>query len=635
MCGIAGIWYTDGRPVDEAALRRMIAAQRHRGPDGEGYYCVGAVGLGHARLRIIDLSPAAAQPMTNEDGTLWLTYNGEIYNYLELTAELRALGHTFRSRSDSEVILHAYEQWGERCVERFNGMWAFALWDERRRVLWCSRDRFGVKPFYYLWDGQVFACASEIKALLAFQPEARRPSYPYLLHFLTSGLFDDGSETAFAPVKSLPPAHSLTLRDGVLRLSRHWDYHPARRANYDYGAPEATFRDLLTDAVRLRLLRSDVPVGTCLSGGLDSSAIVALSARLIDVPVRTFSAIYEEPEANEAAYVAIVNERCRAVPHLVQPRPADFFDVLPHIVWHQDEPTAGPGLYSQWHVMQRAHGVVTVLLDGQGSDELLGGYHHFFGPYLATVLRRALRGERAAWPRLLADARAIAALAGRSQVLAALKPYVPGPLRMLYRTWRGTEASSDVHPELRALVGQQTIRRSYERRFADPLDDALYWSVVSTSIPGLLHYEDRNSMAFGLEARVPFLDYRLVEFCLGLPFDDKIRGATTKHLLRRALRGVVPDAVLDRRDKKGYPTPLARWLRGPLRTAVADRLLGSRLRQRGILRPEAVEQKLAAHVAGQHDYSWEIWRWLTLEAWFEQFIDRFEPARWARVPARR
>ncbi|MBI4506641.1 MAG: asparagine synthase (glutamine-hydrolyzing) [Chloroflexi bacterium] len=633
MCGIAGIWHTDGRAVDEATLRRMIAVQRHRGPDGEGYHVAGAVGLGHARLKIIDLSPAAAQPMTNEDGSLWLTYNGEVYNYVELMAELRALGHTFRSRSDSEVILHAYEEWGERCVERFNGMWAFALWDERRRVLWCSRDRFGVKPFYYLWDGRTFACASEIKALLAFQPEARRPNYPYLLHFLTSGLFDDGSETAFAPVRSLPPAHALTVRDGALRLARHWDYDAAQRAAYDYGAPEATFRELLGDAVRLRLLRSDVPVGTCLSGGLDSSAIVALSSRLIDVPVRTFSAIYDEPEANEAPYVAVINERCRTLPHLVNPRPDDFMSIVPRIVWHQDEPTAGPGLYSQWHVMQRAHGVVTVLLDGQGSDELLGGYHHAFGPYLATVFRRAAGGDLPAWRRLAADAAAIAALAGRSQALAALKPYLPAPLRALYRTWRGTEASGDVHRDLRALVGDTAIQRQYARRFADPLDDALYWSVASTSIPGLLHYEDRNSMAFGLEARVPFLDYRLVEFCLGLPFDDKVRGATTKHIMRRALRGIVPDEVLDRRDKKGYPTPLARWLRGPLRAPAADLLLGSRLPQRGVLRPAVVERKLAAHAAGRHDYSWEIWRWLTLELWFTQFIDAFDPARWIHAPA--
>jgi asparagine synthase (glutamine-hydrolysing) len=632
MCGIAGFWHTDGRSADEPTLRRMIAVQRHRGPDGEGYHVDGPVGLGHARLRIIDLTPAAAQPMTNEDGTLWLTYNGEIYNYVELMAELRALGHTFRSRSDTEVILHAYEEWGERCVERFNGMWAFALWDARRRLLWCSRDRFGVKPFYYLWDGETFAFASEIKALLVFQPEARRPNYPYLLHFLTSGLFDDGSETAFAPVKSLRPAHSLVVRGGALRISRHWDYDPARRAAYDYAKPEQTFRELLEDAVRLRLLRSDVPVGTCLSGGLDSSAIVALSTRLLDVPVRTFSAVYDEPEANERPYMEIVGERCHTVPHLIQPQPAHFLDIVPRIVWHQDEPTAGPGLYSQWHVMQRACGIVTVLLDGQGSDELLGGYHHFFGPYLATLLRRGLRGDWRAWPRLAADARAIAALAGRSQVLAALRPYLPAPLRVLYRTWRGTEASGDVHPDLRALVGRQAIVRDYPRRFADPLDDALYWAVTSMSIPGLLHYEDRNSMAFGLEAREPFLDYRLVEFCLGLPFEQKIAGATTKAIMRRALRGIVPDAVLDRRDKKGYPTPLARWLRGSLRQPIADLLLGSRLRERGILRPEVIGRKLNLHAAGSHDYSWEIWRWLTLELWFEQFIDSFDPARWAKVP---
>lgn len=625
MCGIAGVYYLkDSALAQESLLRQMVAIQRHRGPDGEGFYLDGPLGLGHCRLSIIDLSPAASQPMPNEDKQLWLTYNGEVYNYLELMAELKAKGHAFRSRSDSEVILHAYEEWGEDCVKRFNGMWAFALWDKRNKKLFCSRDRFGVKPFYYLYDGQAFLWASEIKALLAARPQERQPNYPYLYHFLTTALMDDGPETSFQNILSVPPAHSLTVGPGGLRLYRYWDYDESVRQRYDYQHPEETFRELLRDAVKLRLLRSDVPVGTCLSGGLDSSSVVALASGMIEAQVKTFSAIYDDPDCDESFFVRVVNERFNTVPHLVYPEPQDLFHLLPRIVWHQDEPTAGPGLYSQWHVMKVAQGRVKVLLDGQGGDELLAGYHGYFAHYLATLLANFLRkGQVSALVRLAQECPAVAELAGWGTLRSALKSYAPALARSLYRRWRGTEATTDIHPELKALADAHPVRRKPPMRFPEELNNMLYYALTSQSIPALLHYEDRNSMAFSLEARVPFLDYRLAEFCLGLPYDQKIRGATTKYILRRALNGILPPEVRDRRDKKGYPTPVARWFRDSQRQGVAEILFDARTRQRRVLAPAIIEAKFRAHCEGRHDYSWEIWRWLTTELWFRQFIDEF------------
>jgi asparagine synthase (glutamine-hydrolysing) len=629
VCGIAGRYALDGSPAERSELETMIAAIRHRGPDASGFRVEGALGLGHARLAIIDLSPLGEQPMSNEDGTVWLVYNGEIYNYRELCEELRARGHVFRSRSDSEAIIHAYEEWGPECLSRFNGMWAFAIWDARARRLFCARDRMGVKPLYYRWDGRELLFASEIKALLAARPALREPNRAWLRHLLTTGRLDDDVETAFAGVRQLAGAHSLTLDARGPRIARFWDYRPEARERYDYRRPASTLRELLEDSVRLRL-RSDVPVGTCLSGGLDSSAIVGLASRHLeaihpDGRVNTFSAIYDEPEASEGRYVEIVNRAYDAIGHAVHPRGEELPEVLPKIVWHQDEPTVGPGLVSQWHVMARARGRVKVLLDGQGADELLAGYHDYLPAYLSSLVDRR---SPTALAKLLREYRPITATAGRGLALATLRHYTPGPLQRLYRRRLDAEPSDDLHPELAAEAGGTIDGRAdvgSRPRFDDALSWTLYDALTRTTLPALLHYEDRNSMAFSIESRVPFLDYRLVEFCLGLPIDLKIRGGLTKLVLRRALADLLPPAVLDRRDKKGYPTPAARWFRGPARGWVREILLDERTRQRRVLDMATVERKLGLHETGARDLSWEIWRWLTTELWFRQLVDDFAP----------
>ena len=633
MCGIAGVYYFDGRQPSSALIQRMTDIMAYRGPDGEGIHIDAHIGLGHRRLAIIDLSPAGHQPMTNEDGKIWLVFNGEIYNYRELIPVLEASGHTFRSRSDSEVILHAYEEWGEDCVNRFNGMWAFAIWDTHEQKLFLSRDRFGVKPLYYYSTKDAVYFASEIKALLTAVPEARQPNYPYLHVFLRSGYLDDGEDTSFQGVKQLLPSHSLSINSPTLAPKQYWDFDLERaHKHYDYAHPEVTFRSLLADSVRLRL-RSDVPVGTCLSGGLDSSSIAVLASGVMDQRLKTFSCIYSDAECDESRFIDVVTARAGSQPYPVYPDGSDLFEVLPKLVWHQDEPTRGPGLYSQWRVMQEAQGKVKVLLDGQGADELLGGYHSYFDPYLASIMKEFRSTKqlsqlsnfvRAFWE--------IKQLTGDPNLFRKhVQYYLPWPIQKVLNWTTQTAQRVDLkhleiapkplHEDFEASVRGREIQRQWPVRRDNELDNTLYWHLMSRTLPALLHYEDRNSMAFSLEARTPFLDYRLGEFCMGLPYDMKIRYGTTKYILRMGLENDLPKEVCQRRDKKGYPTPMARWFRTNQRANVEQLLFSDEVRRRKLFNLDGVKFQIDRHNRGEIDASWEIYRWITTELWFRQFID--------------
>ncbi len=632
MCGITGILNLSGEAVDAAVLRRMNDVLAYRGPDDSGVYVDRNVGLGHRRLSIIDLSPTGHQPMTNEDGTIWLVFNGEIYNYLELIPVLQEKGHHFKSRSDSEVILHAYEEWGERCVERFNGMWAFAIWDAKASKLFLSRDRFGVKPLYYYAAPGRFYFASEIKSLLVAAPEARQPNYPYLYHFLPSGALDDGEDTFFQDVKQLLPAHSLIVQKSGRQIVNYWRYDPeATRKRYQYSCPEETLRELLFDSVRLRL-RSDVPVGTCLSGGLDSSSIVCLASQILDHPIKTFSCLYDDNECNERPFVDAVNVHAQTDAYPVCPSGQDLFDVFPKLVWHQDEPTAGPGLYSQWHVMAAAHGKVKVLLDGQGGDELLAGYFTYFDAYLSCLIQDLIRTKQPIYlSSFLSAIREIRSVTNQPILSQQLQRYLPGRLTSLVRRATGLVKRVDpmalivappvIHDDLKGLVKGREIVRDQPRQFDNELNDLLYWHLVRQSIPALLHYEDRNSMAFSIEARTPFLDYRLVEFCLGLPYDVKMKNGVTKHVLRQAMKRDLPSAVRDRKDKKGYPTPMARWFREGAQAQLKEILYSKQTADRKIFNMDGIRFNVERHCEGKVDASWQIYRWVTTELWFRTFID--------------
>lgn len=615
MCGIAGIV---GPKASRQAIQLASALdlQAHRGPDDQAVVVRGACALGHNRLAIIDL-PGGHQPMATPDGRYHIVFNGEIYNYIELRAELQRLGHEFHTRSDTEVILHAYEEWGLACQERFNGMWAFAIWDEVRQELLCSRDRLGVKPLLYAATADAFVFASEAKVLLSLDPGLAEPDETQIHRFLRTGLLLEGSATFFRRVRQLAPGHWLRVSPGQQPIERrYYDFVSALERVVVDQAPATRLRELLEDAIRLRL-RSDVPVGTCLSGGLDSSSIVALMSRQLDGPIHTFTSTYPGTDSDERSYAEQVVSACRTVAHYIEPRMVDVPTVVPLLTWHQEAPSAAPGLYSQWHVMKLAHGKVTVLLDGQGGDEILGGYPGFYSDYVAALLLDGAVG------RLLAEWDDIRAQGGSSPLVLAIRPLLPAAIRRVgRRMMRGTALMDRDFDRAWAASEPSPVVAS---ALADRFNSALYEALTRTSLPALLHYEDRNSMAFSIEARTPFLDYRLVEFAMAIPYGQKIRRWQTKAPLRDAMAELLPAQVVQRRDKMGFPTPLARWLRTGLMPWVREIVLSEEARARRVTDIRAVAAMLDEHEAGRADRHWDIWRILTLELWYRAFIDRLGP----------
>ena len=640
--------------MDLAALHRATTLLRHRGPDDEGYLLVNTekdqvvpcggvdsdprlglppiedfygeffdLAFGFRRLAILDLSPSGHQPMSNEDGRLWLMLNGEVYNYLDLRQDLERQGHRFRSRSDSETILHGYEAHGEKILDHLNGMFGFALWDRREKKLFCARDRLGIKPLYYFRDRETFLFSSEIKAILEARPELRAPNYPCLKDFIQTGLLDHSSMTLFDRIFHIPPAHFLSISPDSYRSQPYWDLNEKKATgDYDYQHPGQTLRSLLEEAVRLQL-QSDVPVGTCLSGGLDSSCVVALASSMLSHPMESFSSVYEERGYDEGSFVRTAVSAFRTDSHVVHPMPDDFLPTLRQMIWHMDEPTGAPGIYSQWFVMQEAHGKVKVLLDGQGGDELLGGYHDYFFPYLLCLWER-FRADKD--PRCLAriarEGLQIWRLVKENFLFMGFRPFTNKLLNKVRTRLGASPSASVLCPDFeRKTPSPAAEPRTSISSLTDPLSRRLYWDLVRDSIPALLHYEDRNSMAFGIEARVPLLDHRIVEFCLGLPPEFKIRGDRTKFLLREVMSDLLPREIVDRRDKKGYPTPLAIWLRDGLYPEIRELLLSSNPQEPPIFDRNKMDVLLKDHRSGRRDLSSEVFRWVTCKLWFQIFLE--------------
>lgn len=628
MCGIAGAVGAWASP-DEArqCVGEMLNAQSHRGPDDRGVSRPDEwSALGQVRLAVIDLTAAGHQPMELDGGRLSIVFNGEIYNYLELRAELVAAGRRFISETDTEVILHAFDVWGSSCCSRLNGMWAFAIYDRDRRTLFCSRDRFGEKPLHYAFSRGRFLFSSEIKGLLAADSELAEPDHTYIARFLRTSLVNDDERTFFKNVYALLPGHSMEVRvsAGVAegtRPIRYWHYDLEHiRASYDFTDTAAVLRELLDDSVRLRL-RSDVPVGTCLSGGLDSSSIVALAARRLHKPVRTFSSVYREPGYDEARYIDIVNSAYGTIPYQIESQPSTLMEIMPQIAWHQDEPTAAPGVYSQWHVMQMVAGKATVLLDGQGADEILGGYEPYFVDAVRSLGYQMLRAPgRESIASLFAGWRSAQERMHGHALRQLTLSYMDERSKRMIRRFRPVGHRTEVRADLLELApGEDPWEITGP--FSDRLSNVLYDATFKKSLPALLRYEDRNSMAFSVEARTPFLDYRVVEYSLALPLRDHIDGDWTKAALRRAMEGILPPEVQWRRDKLGYPTPLAVWLRGPFRTEVEEFIHSPEFRSRGVFDMRVVDELWRQHLSGERDASWNVWRWLALEYWFRTFID--------------
>lgn len=659
MCGITGIVALNGRPVDLRVLQRMNDAQAHRGPDGQGFavswpeshgFCSaflshteqGAsapparVGLGHRRLAILDLSDRGLQPMSAGASGAWIVFNGEIYNHLELRAELEARGRFFSTRTDTEVLLQSYLEWGQDCLQYLQGMFAFAIWDGGRGRLFCARDRLGIKPFYYATPQDHFIFASEMKGLLPFPTLDPSPDDDAVLGFLVHGNCDYRERTILRQVKALPAAHALTL-DLASREVKRWSYwDPTPKPDWeglnDVGRIDL-LRDLLVNTTRSHLI-SDVRAGSCLSGGLDSSAVVALigkiwreqpeAATALGDQFHTFTSCYEYPELDERTYALEMANAIGATPNLVFPSAIDFWESFGQMAWHQDMPFSGMSFYAQWRVMRAAKETgVKVLLDGQGGDEVFGGYAKFRYAYLASLLRAGRLGTmaREAWASVLQ----------RDRYLLDIRRgyrYLPGRLRnllgvdsLLQRVLRADRELAVGDESTPATRWWRHATGAWGQGSAHSIMQAVQIEDIQVdTLPLILRMEDRSSMAFSIEARVPLLDHHLVEYGLSLPDHQKIQGGFSKFAVRQATRGLIPENVRMRRTKLGFAGADRRWLDGDLRPQVTE-LIEDTLRCDRFIDPTPLRQwyrSAQSRTAGQEAYG-SLFRVLSLEMWMRAF----------------
>lgn len=628
MCGICGqVNLDEGHHVEREKLLRMASALLHRGPDGEGVWNSRHVGLAHRRLAIIDLRALADQPMTNEDGSIWLVFNGEIYNFRELRSELELKGHVFRTNSDTEVIIHAYEAYGKDSLSRLRGMFAFALWDERKQTLLLARDRVGKKPLFYFHANDRFLFASEIKAILS-DPSVPRQVNPIAMDHFLALQYIPSPLTAFQGIKKLPAAHWLELHRGQVTTGRYWqlDYTPKRQITMQDALVELRWH--FAEAVRLRLI-SDVPIGAFLSGGVDSSAVVAFMAQEMSTPVKTFAVGFEEASFDERSFARQVAQRY-STDHTELIVKAPVQDILPRLLWHYDEPFGDPSAVPSYEIASLTRQHVTVVLNGDGGDENFAGYdwyardRFFQSMEIIPLAARQWLGKFARyWPQAWRHSPLLRKLP-RALELCSL------PSAYRYAQWLGHFAL-----ETRRDFYQESFREhligSYPEKLFDPyltshtsldwLDKMLNTDVNTYLADDLLVKMDRASMAHSLEARSPFLDHVFMEFVASLPSSMKLKGFETKFLLKKALRDFLPETILYR-PKQGFSVPLAQWFHTDLREMAYDTLLAPRALQRNYFKPQVLETLLREHTSHIKDHSKELWDLLVLELWHRVFIDQ-------------
>lgn len=612
MCGIAGEVRFDDKASSLATIRTMCDIQKHRGPDDEGYYQKGSLALGIRRLSIIDLTKGL-YPLQNETGTLHLVYNGEIYGFQEVRADLRKLGHSFRSNTDGETIVHGYEEWGTQCLDRLDGMFAFALWDESKQVLWVARDPFGIKPFYYFRNENFFAFASEIKPLLGRADISCNPNDEAIEEYLLSGLVDIGEDTFFNGIRRLAPGHQIMIRpNGSVEVKEYWRPSISNQINGNVSDSEVErTRNLFTEAVKLQLI-SDVPVGTCLSGGVDSSSIVCTIKKVypkgvasVGERIKTFSAIFPGEPFDEAEYAQDICTLTGAEHNTVRPTAEEFWNDLPTLVRCQEEPMFSTSIYAQWRVMKQAkESGITVLLDGQGGDELLGGYHPYYQYYLLNLIRE----------------RALAKFANESvRSRHIILPMLMSYLKSVLRIARRGDTLSTIVSRYFILKNQDPGKGS---KFSDaPLNDLalkLQVDVATGKLPALLRYEDKSSMWHSIEARVPFLHRPFFEYVASLPLDRKLRNGFTKYVFRLAMADILPDKVRLRRDKIGFETPERKWIE-----ALRERLVEF-FSMSGVCAGRYYNVQALLRLLSKGTFTNEeihlIWRILNLEIWYNQFF---------------
>jgi len=610
MCGIAGFAGFN----NDKMLKRMLISIKHRGPDDEGVYVDhgNKVSIGNKRLAIIDVK-TGHQPVHNENNSMWIVFNGEIYNYQELMEELMKTGHKFYTKSDTETVIHAYEEWGENCLNKFNGMWAFVIFDSKKQELFLARDRFGIKPLYYFCDSDRFIFGSEIKALLQYGMSII-PNDKIIYDYLVNGLLDHTEETFFEGIKRLMPAHYMLVKRTGIEVKKYWDVPKINRdmdfSSKNDGEYAKRFYELLKDSVRLRLI-SEVPIGTCLSGGIDSSSIVSVINKILssDIETRkvigkkqkTFSAVYRNSKVDEREYIEEVVKATGVEKNYIFPSAQTFWKEIKKIVYHQDEPFTSTSIYAQWNVMKLARKKVTVLLDGQGGDELLAGYLPYYGIFLLNLLRKK---------KMFPFAREF--ISGLDIAMSLFPQYFG-------RSRKRTAIKEILNKEFLARFGSE----KKEEWKTSELVDVLYKDLTTYSIPQLLRYEDRNSMAFSLEARVPFLDYRIVEYVFSLPITQKIRNGWTKFVLRNAVKGVIPEKIRKRRGKIGFETPEMEWMI-KLRHEIRKLFASKRFEKRKYFNQKEVLEKFNDFCDRKlgEDFSRMFWRIINFEIWLEVFFDK-------------
>jgi asparagine synthase (glutamine-hydrolysing) len=630
MCGITGIV---SQSADLELIGPMTKALSHRGPDGVGAWSDGLCSLGHRRLAIIDLSEKGKQPLSNEDETIWIVFNGEIYNFRELRAELQCLGHEFDSHTDTEVIVHAYEQWDTSCVNRFRGMFAFAIWDQEKRRLFLARDRVGKKPLYYADNGKCFTFASELQGLLQ-NPEVQQEVDLEAVDSYLSWGYVPAPMTGFKNVWKLPPAHFLVLDvrpDGTdMRVERYWDLQYAPKIVIGELEAGEHLREKLTAAVRYRLI-SDVPLGAFLSGGIDSSIVVGLMAQVSGARVKTFSIGFDDNDYNELRFARAIAERWDTdhTEMIVKP---DELAILPKLVRHYGEPYADSSAIPTFYVSQIARSGVTVALNGDGGDESFAGYHRYAATRIADrIASLAFLGSAAAvLARFLPDAIDAKNLVRRAKRFLSVvhedRPARYGNWVSYFTAARKKELYAPYLAETVAATNWQYWMENLWQEVGnlESVDAAMAVDIKSYLPYDLLTKVDIASMANGLEARSPFLDHMVMEFAAQLPAQLKLRGRESKHLLKRTFADLLPVENV-RRRKMGFGVPIAKWLRTSSRELLQDTLLSKRARERGYFKPDRIEHLVREHLAERADYSFQLWNLLMLELWHQEFLDACAP----------
>jgi asparagine synthase (glutamine-hydrolysing) len=626
MCGIAGVVkFAKNAEVEGHTLRRMCAAMIHRGPDDEGIYVKGRVGLGMRRLSIIDLA-TGHQPISNEDGTIWIVFNGEIYNHAVLRERLERRGHRYRTQSDTETIVHAYEEYGRDCVQHLHGMFAFAIWDARKRRLFVARDRLGIKPLYYCATAESFLFGSEIKVILAHPEVKAEFNRACLPEFLAFGYLN-GERTFYQGIRKLMPGQILELDEsGNLRGLRYWDLgFNTDSASHPSSYYVQSYRDLLEQAVSSHLM-SDVPVGVFLSGGLDSSAVAALMTKIRHAPVETFSVGYREESFSELSYARTVAKHLNSVHHEVLLSGQEFFDTLPKLIWHEDEPIAWPSSVPLYFVARLARAHVKVVLTGEGSDETLAGYARYaftlknvafdriYRGLTPSAVRRAVRQEIADFSWLSANLRrklshSFFALDGKSWKSLYFDNFFSAfgardQDELLTEDFAAEHAGNDAYRD---------VLEYWEHSSGEMLQRLLYTD-IKTYLVELLMKQDNMSMAASIESRVPFLDHELVEFAMKVPANIQLRGTSGKQILKKAMEDLLPRSIIYRR-KLGFPTPWSGWIAGPRLDFIEQMLLEPRSIERGFFKRIAIKKLFAEHRSRHRDHYDRIWRLLNFELW--------------------